>query len=159
MDAFFHKPIKIYMGVLILEINTLYMIFCFVRLHRLLMVGKGLSSLKMVICIPVHKSTQCLRCQSRLLSLADPLEMECSSITAFENVTVDCDTNRPTGTPLCSFDERPLHQCKYRTVLVTDIVTRFGPSYIAIYSASPSLLKIGRYHDTTMCHYWDTLVK
>ncbi len=40
---FFHKPIRIYMGVLILGVNTLYMIFCFFRplCHRQLWLVKG----------------------------------------------------------------------------------------------------------------------
>ena len=36
-----HKPIIIYMGVLILGVNTLYRVFCFFKLF--LMVGKGLT--------------------------------------------------------------------------------------------------------------------
>ena len=35
-----HKPICVYMGVLILGVNTLYRLFCFFKLF--LMVGKGL---------------------------------------------------------------------------------------------------------------------
>ncbi len=35
-----HKPIRIYIGVLILGVNTLYRLFCFFKLF--LMVGKGL---------------------------------------------------------------------------------------------------------------------
>ncbi len=35
-----HKPIKIYMGGLILGVNTLYRLFCFFKLFP--MVGKGL---------------------------------------------------------------------------------------------------------------------
>ena len=38
-----HKPILIYMGVLILGVNTLYRLFCFFKLF--LMVGKGLLML------------------------------------------------------------------------------------------------------------------
>ena len=37
-----HKPIRIYMGVLILGVNTLYRLFCFFKLF--LMVGKGLKA-------------------------------------------------------------------------------------------------------------------
>jgi len=37
----FHKPIAIYMGALILGINTLYILFCFFKLF--LIVGKGLA--------------------------------------------------------------------------------------------------------------------
>ncbi len=36
-----HKPIRIYMGVLILGVNTLYRLFYFFKLFP--MVGKGLS--------------------------------------------------------------------------------------------------------------------
>ncbi len=36
-----HKPIRIYMGGLILGINTLYKLFCFFKLFP--MVGKGLT--------------------------------------------------------------------------------------------------------------------
>ncbi len=39
-----HKPIIIYMGVLILGVNTLYRLFCFIKLFP--MVGKGLISPK-----------------------------------------------------------------------------------------------------------------
>ncbi len=38
-----HKPIRIYMGVLILGINTLYTLFCFFNLFP--MVDKGLRSI------------------------------------------------------------------------------------------------------------------
>ena len=38
-----HKPIRIYMGVLILGVNTLYRLFCFFKLF--LMVGKGLMEM------------------------------------------------------------------------------------------------------------------
>ncbi len=37
-----HKPIRIYMGVLILGVNTLYSLFCFFKLFP--MIGKGLIS-------------------------------------------------------------------------------------------------------------------
>jgi len=36
-----HKPIRFYMGDLILDVNTLYMLFCFFKL--LALVGKGLN--------------------------------------------------------------------------------------------------------------------
>ncbi len=42
-----HKPIRIYMGGLILGVNTLYMLFCFFKLFP--MVGKGLR-VKPVLC-------------------------------------------------------------------------------------------------------------
>ncbi len=41
-----HKPIKIYMGGVILGVNTLYRLFCFFKLFPV--VGKGLNT------IPVH---------------------------------------------------------------------------------------------------------
>ncbi len=37
-----HKPIRIYMWVLILDVNTLYRLFCFFKLFP--MVGKGLRN-------------------------------------------------------------------------------------------------------------------
>ncbi len=36
-----HKPIRVYMGGLILGVNTLYRLFCFFKLFP--MVGKGLK--------------------------------------------------------------------------------------------------------------------
>ncbi len=37
----YHKPIRVYMGGLILGVNTLYRVFCFFKLFP--MVGKGLT--------------------------------------------------------------------------------------------------------------------
>ncbi len=37
-----HKPIKIYMGDLVLGVNTLYRLFCFFKLFPV--VGKGLNT-------------------------------------------------------------------------------------------------------------------
>ncbi len=34
-----------------------------------------------------------------------------------------------------------------------------NPSSIALCLKAGTLLKIGRYYNTTMCHYWDMLVK
>ncbi len=42
-----HKPIRIYMGGLILGVNTLYRLCCFFKLFP--MVGKGLSSANLTI--------------------------------------------------------------------------------------------------------------
>ncbi len=42
-----HKPIKIYMGGLILGVNTLYRLFCFFKLFP--MVGKGLTVTELVL--------------------------------------------------------------------------------------------------------------
>ncbi len=43
-DISSHKPIRIYMGGLILGVNTLYRLFCFFKLFP--MVGKGLTQLR-----------------------------------------------------------------------------------------------------------------
>ncbi len=42
-----HKPIRIYMGGLILGVNTLYRLFCFFKLFP--MVGKGLTVHKIIL--------------------------------------------------------------------------------------------------------------
>ncbi len=44
-----HKPIRIYMGGLILGVNTLYRLFCFFKLFP--MVGKGLT-------LPTHTTLE-----------------------------------------------------------------------------------------------------
>ncbi len=41
-----HEPIRIYMGDLILGVNTLYRLFCFFKLFP--MVGKGLFAMYVV---------------------------------------------------------------------------------------------------------------
>ncbi len=40
-----HKPIRIYMGGLILGVNTLYRLFCFLKLVLFLMVSKSKQAL------------------------------------------------------------------------------------------------------------------
>ncbi len=42
MSSYNYKPIRIYMGGLILGVNTLYRLFCFFKLFP--MVGKGLTT-------------------------------------------------------------------------------------------------------------------
>ncbi len=50
-----HKPRRIYMGGLILGINTLYRLFCFLK--QFPMVGKGLRAMVQKIIGPNYQST------------------------------------------------------------------------------------------------------
>ena len=57
-----HKPIRIYMGVLILGVNILYRFFCFFKLF--LMIGKGLKQPFRFCCVNNSSTGIQLLCDS-----------------------------------------------------------------------------------------------
>ena len=48
--------------------------------------------------------------------LAQPLLLECDASSTSDHVTIDCKTNRPSQTTLCSFNNGPHHPCKNSTL-------------------------------------------
>ncbi len=61
-----HKPIRIYMGGLILGVNTLYRLFCFFKLFP--MVGKGLMHVTSLTCYSKNTYPVC-GCLSQIVGL------------------------------------------------------------------------------------------
>ena len=55
-------------------------------------------------------------------STVDPLLMECDSEGTGNEVTIDCQTNRPPASVLCSFDGGLVHQCK-------QLIRTYTPGY------------------------------
>ena len=52
---------------------------------------------------------------------ADPLLLECATDGSRTHVTIDCRSNRPPVTTMCSFDGGVEHQCKWLNSITTDV--------------------------------------